>query len=238
MAFPQNMIYVRYEFGWVGNLEIQDTGFWAQYQGPDAPVDPLVWDSAVNLYAAWAVGAWASNWGRPAFSADLTALRCVVYHYDQPLKNVLNRGEAAFTGDSAWAGSATTSLPPQDTVALGMYGYDPTTFVANRARKRGRMYLPTPAPNQISGGGWLTPGAQASFLSQGVNWFNECAAEGSYGATGRFMPVVVSRGGKGGDAAQGVTPISHLRVGRVIDTQRRRRNNIDELYVQGPVDNS
>lgn len=234
MAFPTDMVYIRYEFSWVSpSTEIQDTGLWARLQ--TVAGNPLDWDTATASIAATAVSAWAENWGQPAFSDDLTAMRVVCYHYDQPLKNVLNRGEAAFAGPTAWGGTAGGNLPPECTMALGLYGYDPATFVPNRARKRGRMYLPTLAPNQIAGGGWMGTGAQQSWLDQSVNWFNALTEDLAYPLNAQLVPGVVSRGGKDGTQASAFTPVTHLRMGRVVDTQRRRRNALDEQYIAAPV---
>jgi hypothetical protein len=229
MAFQTDMVYVRYEFSWQDTPEIQDTGLWCHLTHPEGM--ELDWDTAVNAAAEKAVEAWVTAMPKPVFSPSLIATRVIAYHYDQLLKTVLNRGEAGFTGDNVWKGSAINDLPPENTLVLGLYSYDPASYVANRARRRGRMYLPTPGVTQIGNGGQLSEGVQLQWCQYGALLLAELQETIQVPSDGHLRPQVVSRGGKGGTIASANNEVTHVRMGRVIDTQRRRRNKLPENYV-------
>ena len=156
MAFPTDMVYIRWEFSWADTEEIQDTGLWCHLD--TVAGNPLNWDAACNSIATTAVAAWKTAMPTAVYAPSVTAVRSVVYHYDQPLKVVLNRGEAGFTGPTAWKGTAVNDLPPENTIVTSLYGYNPTQYTQNRGRKRGRMYNPTPGGNQITQAGGLSDG--------------------------------------------------------------------------------
>lgn len=225
MAYPEDMVYCRLDFT-AGADEIQNTGFWARVEGASG-VD-FTWSDFVNNAAEKIVQSWHDDFATAAFSPYITAQRCVVYHYSQDHKTVLDRGEAAFTGDNAWAGSGTTALPPQVSLVLSLYGYDPATFVANRQHKRGRMYLPTHA-----GGNTNVDTATGTF-SDVSGLLGQCAdfwadlqgpIDTGLGDHANLQPVISSS-----FAGGTVTDADWLRMGRVFDTQRRRRNKLSENY--------
>jgi hypothetical protein len=107
---------------------------------------------------------------------------------------------------------------PQATIAATL-----TTITPRGAANEGRMYLPATAMKP-AGDGRITV-AEALAIANAVATF--LSAVNNAGA-GRA--TVFSKGtptAPGGAARQ----ILAVRVGRVIDTQRRRRNQIAELYV-------
>lgn len=234
MPFPQNMIYIRYEFAWQ-NTEIQDTGLWAEVVQEGAAAFPGWGDNTMQALADKAVNAWVAGFDAEArFSASVDAVRAVVYHYDQSHNEVLDRSEAAFTDANAWGGTASNSMPPQNSVVLSLYGYDPAGYTPQRGRKRGRMYLPTPAAGDIDATGKLTVTIQQQYLDMGTNFMNALTGqldipdEAESGDT-HIRPVVNSVAGSI------ATRVGWLRVGRVVDTQRRRRNKLSEDYLTGTI---
>lgn len=229
MPFSDDMVYLRFEFTWLDTGEIQDTGVWCRLDITTGQT--LNWGTAVNEAAEQGVAAWIAGMAKPLFSPSVVANRCIAYHYDLPLKNVLDRGEAGFSGPNAWKGSGINDLPPENTLVLGLYSYDPATYVPNRARRRGRMYLPTPSTAQIGGGGMLTTGTQNTWAAAGKTFLNTLQATIDVPSNAHLRPQVVSRGGNGGAASSANHQVSHVRMGRVMDTQRRRRNALPEEYV-------
>ena len=229
MAFEEDMVYLRWEFKWGTTQEIQDTGLWCHLTHPTGM--GLDWQVAVDAAAAKAVEAWHDSWGTVAFSKSVIGVRAIAYHYDAALKKVLHRGEAGFTGDNTWKGSAGTDMPPENTLALSLWTFTPGSYVPNAARRRGRMYLPTLSFDQLGGDGQLTQGQAGVWLDMAGEFFAALQGVIQVPSDGHLRPRVVSRGGNGGPSAEATYPITWLRMGRVVDTQRRRRNKLPEQYV-------
>lgn len=134
-----------------------------------------------------------------------------------------------------WAPIQTNGLYPPDAVSLEHFleapipgtagtGYPQIAIVLSlrttRARgyaSNGRMYIPSALP--IGSGGQI-PEADAINVSLAAAQFIS-----DVDAVGLGQPVVMSKVGAGVTA-----PITGVRVGRVMDTQRRRRNAIPEEY--------
>ena len=148
MPFPENMVQVRWEFSWKGTPEIQTTSCWGvvTQEGSGAFPD---WQPTVDAIALKGVTAWAAQMGAAAFSFGVKANRVIAYHYRQDHKEVLHRGEAAFDPDHSWAGTASSSMTPQNTVVGSLYAYDPAGF----APPEGAQARPDVPPNPVAGAG-------------------------------------------------------------------------------------
>jgi hypothetical protein len=144
-------------------------------------------------------------------SSSAAATQVRTYYYP-------GSGPAQFGGSSAilpiMLGSGTAGKPPQSSAV-----FTHLTGLAGR-RYRGRTYWP-----------WLATSFTGSTLKGSVP--STAAAEfaamvnaiGSEAATGDALEFsVYSR------TADVVTPVTQVRVGDVVDTQRRRRDNLVELY--------
>lgn len=229
MAFPEDMVLTRLRFtaGTTTPVEIQDTGFWSRVQGA-AGVD-FQWQEAVDGIATKVRDEWVTNMTSSLFSSSIKGLEVVSYHYDQAHQNVLHRGEAGFTGASTWAGAGGVQ-PLQCSVVLSLFGYDPSTYVPSRDRKRGRMYLPTLAGSNYDSDGRLTSTRQSDFLAAAVAWWQAMQGQIDTGLGGfNIQPVISS------EVGQIATDVTYLRLGKVVDTQRRRRNKLAEDYLSSAV---
>lgn len=125
-----------------------------------------------------------------------------------------------------------------ETPGASILGYAPqlalvaTSVSAQRKDpgKYNRMYFPTTVPD-LYGGIYLDAGQQQAFADAVANFFSEVnAAIEVAGVTG-LLAVVASSKGTGS-----TLPIINVRAGRVLDTQRRRRNKLTENYVTSEVD--
>lgn len=99
---------------------------------------------------------------------------------------------------------------------------------------KGRQYLPAVDQNNLTAGGRLNSAGVSSIVAAQVAAL-EAASIAIAGET--FMiPSVISNTGSGGaiDLTKYAT-IQRVRVGDVIDTQRRRRNKLVEAYTYGDV---
>jgi len=129
-------------------------------------------------------------------------------------------GKALFQGSATLAtpavGNGSITLPNQCSMVMSL-----RTNRAGRAY-RGRMYLPT---LNVGGGlgadGRLTANIASDLADQFVIFLN--AANNVVAGTTPIQAVVSSGVGLGANTA-----ITQLSVGRVIDTQRRRRSNLEE----------
>lgn len=234
MPFPTNQVYLRWEFFWqLGSTtaEIQDFGMWGTVI-EDGPVFDE-WQPLVDAIAKKGVTAWKAHFLPTNYASRLILKRCVAYHYDQPHLQVLHRGEFAADGDNAWSGSG-APMPPQTTVAVSTFAFDPAGYATESRSKRGRYYLPTPARTLVGDDGELDAGNQASMLTGLVAFHNDLSdvldvAGAPPADVSHFIPQVVS------PTKSYSNRIVAIRLGRIFDTQRRRRNKLAESYVISPV---
>lgn len=122
-------------------------------------------------------------------------------------------------------GARNVAYSPQDALVIGLVSSkwkDPG--------KNNRFYLPTIGPSAVNA--WkLTPQEQEGVVAQAVTLFNEINDQVDGGMPGWSARVgVVSDSGAGSQLAA-----QDVRVGAIVDTQRRRRNKLNEDYVVEPL---
>lgn len=123
--------------------------------------------------------------------------------------------------DTPAVGVGAPSFPGQCAVVTSLI-----TNIPGR-RTRGRLYWPFLALGIDSETLRLTPSDAQAIATVTGTWLHDVAA--AFGSTGPLIPSVVSLAG--GTSA----PIVSVRVGDVVDTQRRRRDQLLENYVSAPV---
>lgn len=229
MPFPDNMVFCRFEFNWqpageAAPIEIQDTGIWGRFPVPGGASFPD-WQDLVDDFAAQAAAAWTDNWQANLFSNAVKLARVVVYHYDQAHANILHRGEAGPVSGNAWAGTGAV-MPAENTIVLTLQTYAPGTFQSQAARHRGRMYMPTLSQAMVGPDGRLPVASANDYVEKAQAFFTDLTDDLD---DVHFVPMVNSVTGQMANA------ITHLRVGRVVDTQRRRRNKLQEQYSVGTL---
>lgn len=119
--------------------------------------------------------------------------------------------------------SANTGLP-QSTVVATL-----TTATPRGPANEGRMYLPATS-NTAGVDGRMLSATAVSINSAVVTFINSVNAIGIGQVSVFSKGTPLSPGGA-------KRPVTGVRTGRVIDTQRRRRNRITELYVSAAVGN-
>jgi hypothetical protein len=130
-------------------------------------------------------------------------------HYSEPLTHEQN------FPDLAGGGVATITLPNQITTAVSL-----TTGFSRGPAHRGRWYLPIPS-NFVDDTGRIGTGAQGALVGTTTTFIAACNA-----ASADWKMAVFSR--KAGAAAHRL--VTGCEVGRVLDTQRRRRRSLLESY--------
>lgn len=115
--------------------------------------------------------------------------------------------------------SSSTQLPPQNSVVASLR----TLQVGSAGR--GRMFLPSPASNVLSGAKIATT-PQGDIRDAMVQFMEDLAFD-SVVNSAVVRPIVT-----GGNFTK-YAVVNKVRIGNVMDTQRRRRNAIAEVYVDG-----
>lgn len=116
------------------------------------------------------------------------------------------------------AGASTVSMPPQAARCVSL-------LTANAGRRyRGRFYLPSSGASINSAGKSAPPSGMATSLSQLLAGI----ASDWPGTADPYIGVYSQAGGF-------ITPVITVRVGDVIDTQRRRSDALVEVFQTAPL---
>lgn len=204
----------RDETSWTIEQNWQATGAWA------ASFDPGDW---LNDQCAPALKTWFETSNIFPDTSELWSLTAYamtnnrVHDLDVgPAKTVLTYKTAAIPNGAATTGSC----PPQCSIVAG-FG----TALAGRKGK-GRIYLPPPPASLLSvDGGFLSSSGQtnqANALKTAVAAMTLTAGVG----TGPSVYPIVT-----GEPFTKYATVKAIRIGDVIDTQRRRRAQVTESYV-------
>lgn len=119
-------------------------------------------------------------------------------------------------------------LPPQIAVVAGH------RTLQTGKKGKGRVYRPAIDANSVTAGGLLASDAQTAILNSEVATLEALSINDAPDMVVR--PAVISRTGSGGSGTLSLySTISSVRVGNVMDTQRRRRNQLTETYANGTV---
>lgn len=128
-----------------------------------------------------------------------------------------------FTGTLPHGGGTSFPLPLQNSVVASHR----TQQVGRRGR--GRMYLPVMAADGIDAAGRLTSTRQADVLAAQVAMVGGLYFSGTGTDLFNVRPIVTGKP----YAKYGV--ISEVQVGNVMDTQRRRRDRLEETRISTPI---
>lgn len=194
----------------VGGLEDWSTSF--ALTQVDSKSDAELDTAAAALNTLFIAEIWDTSDLRNYFTDTVTYLGV-------RLDDVRNPGgvaRTAFAGPVApLAGSNTNpSLPPQNSLVVSLRTALPG------ARARGRMYLPPMAVAYVDDNGLMDPSFTGDVADNFAAFFTAVNSSVAIDET-----VVVAS-----DAGQTLTPVTYVQVGRVFDTQRRRRAEILESY--------
>jgi hypothetical protein len=127
-----------------------------------------------------------------------------------------------YTSGNPTGGDGGTLLPLQDSVVASHY----TSQLGRRGR--GRMFLPPSSSSSVAGGRLTT--TARDHIRDGQVAFLEALAVSPIDPTNLHIRPIVT-----GKPFVNYSVIDEVKVGRVIDTQRRRRRSLDELRSSAPV---
>lgn len=122
-------------------------------------------------------------------------------------------------------GSSGRPYPPQCSIGVTLESDD--TYPSTK----GRFYLPAPTTSlQISGDSFVIENSQMTDLMTVVGDTLQGINDALATTTPAYALVVASQGRTSPVRPPGNPVISGMRIGRAVDTQRRRRNNLVEDY--------
>lgn len=184
------------------------------------PVDPsqhaaLALVVAVGPGGTTGLGQWYSN--VKSHMASTALLKWVKVVNIGPT-GAYTSGPTVFNYPTPIAGVNPGALPSFCTLALSF-----TTGKNFGKAKSGRIYPPNFGCS-LGGGAIITPALQADLRDSALQFLS---AVDQAGDQFDFNPTVISSSGVS-------NPITGVRVGNVIDTQRRRKDKVAETYVSAP----
>src|SRR5664279_1788946 len=210
---PQATVISRTEADW------DITGNWNTNVGLNVfEPDDYLNDQAAPAWTTFMASAYLSNQVRlrklelfPIGAPDGKAVPAVPFLVGTPCL-------LEYTGSYPTGGESATQLPPQNSVAVSWKSHQ------IGSRGRGRIFLPSGASTLLSGA-HIGSTPQNAILAAGKTLLEDLAFTGS-GALGAHVRPVVT-----GSPYVNYGVISTVRVGNIVDTQRRRRNRLTETYV-------
>lgn len=243
---PANLVYLRWCFRLMSGGAAAEIAEFGLYSVREHTIGNTVdWDPDLNAIADKMAQRWITSFGvAPQIFSNAVALDHVDAYQIGPDGKAAHKGSVAAVGANAWVGTGNRGLPWQTALAVSTSAYDPASFEPNPRGKRGRFYLPPMAADDLSEDGRLTTGMQESIRVATGTFLNSVQGANYPGYDGvgdedYVNLVIYSKYANKLARVVGVaTPLTHFRVGRVVDTQRRRVNQLPEAYTSGTVDHA
>ena len=201
-----------------GGTEEWSTGFFLGEEGADAPDPTDV--TPVDILAAWRT---MFESAQSYISASYLTTQCKVAKLDDNGQTIADKVFYAYPATELNGANTSTVLPPQCSLVV--------TLLSDRPRgkaSKGRMYLPGIAALLSSTTGKLTPTVAGQIADNMKTFFDSLAGDADI--PGELILAAKSSGPLNAIPAQN-DYVETIRVGDVVDTQRRRRNGLSETYV-------
>lgn len=225
MAYDREHLSLRFDYVVAGTLETASTHIayalnTPGWDGAEAALAELDWTadgSAFTVTEAWATFMGTSGLGWAGYSSLVGARIAAVG------TNGLELGDAKVYEDTGPSVGAETSCPAQCSIVLSLRSG--STF---GAANYGRMFIPHVRPSQTSNTPFINPTLVTSILAAARTAVNAITTALSLEVTDGIEPHIMTNTASG-------TPnpskrVAQLWLGNVIDTQRRRRRDLVEVY--------
>lgn len=216
--YAHNVVRVTLSGTMFGGVEEWSTGFFLGEEGADAPDPTDV--TPVDILAAWRTFFEAAN---SHVSSFYLTTQCKVAKLDDNGQTISDKVFYAYPATELNGSVSAIILPPQCSLVV--------TLLSDRPRgkaSKGRMYLPGIATMPAGTTGKISA-AQAGSIADNLKTFFDALA-GDADIPGELILAAKSSGPLNANPAQN-DYVETIRVGDVIDTQRRRRNGLSETYV-------
>lgn len=214
--FTHKVVHVTMSGAMLGGAEEWQTGFWVGQPDADAGVPTQLFTDAVR-------NAWVTFFTDPAvnISSSYSFTQVKAARVNEAGKYDGTDTAISFPANAVNGPGAGSPLPPQ--IALV------ATLIAGSGKGlagKGRMYLPG-IKETVDGGGRLSAAYSQGVATKLAAFFNTINA--SFDIPGQVINASKGRSKLAGIGARSV-PVNGVRVGDVYDTQRRRRNSLNETY--------
>lgn len=200
---------------WTNGIRLANTGD-GEYVIPEGSIDGLLSGAIATALSAWHSG--SGSVVAPSAKLEWAKLNAI---------DVSGHYIEGVTHEYVWgtpvAGGGAGSPTPPNQLALAVTW---TTAYARGPAHQGRLYLPTPVVNVDSTSG-LFSALQANGVEAAANTFYAALNTAVETVEAGMRCCIMSR--KSGAATRRM--ITGAKVGRVLDTQRRRRRSLPESYV-------
>lgn len=221
MALPNKVVRVTINGTMFGGAEVWSTGFWMGAQGADAPTPDAAFLDTVS--AAWKTFFIANTSGINN-QYQTTSYRAALHGTDG--KAIVGSAVNKYETTPYNGGGSGAAIPPQISLVATL-----GAAVPRGLGSKGRMYLPgvslaISADGRIGAPGPLNVATNLSTFFKTVNSAVSLSMAVSNASPGPKPP----RLGPGI-----IRPVTSVRVGNVYDTQRRRRNQLVEVYSSAAV---
>nr|CRY96065.1 hypothetical protein [uncultured prokaryote] len=238
MPIPEDMMRAQLTFNLSNGsspVDVAVTGFYGhRHHTATVSTD---WPADIQRAAEGIRDRWTEHMPRENFGNAVQGMVVKTYHLDTS-GHTLDEGIAPWTNEDGWNGNGDDTMPWETSLVVTTYGYPTDSFVAQRARKRGRMYLPPLALTAVDGPeGKLSTAAQNVLSLAIAAFFNDVQgmhiADSGSGLDHDYwdMAILSKAGGS-------YSQMIEYSIGNVFDVQRRRRNNQTESRVYGDIEHS
>jgi hypothetical protein len=172
---------------------------------------------------------WGTEIASPEFSNQLQLIAVRAYAEDKTTHHAYAEGQAIPA--TTVKGTATSALPPQVACCVTTWGFLHAAFVPNRARRRGRMYLPGMSASSVASDGLFTTNHISQCMNHVKNLMNSVTnwVPPATPAVSRYRPAVLSV------TAGALYPVQEVSVDSIPDIQRRRANALTATPFYTPV---
>lgn len=212
MAHPHDFNQVQIIGDAYDGAEIWTTGF-SMGATEQAAVDPTI-EAAEYIATQWATFFTTLTSG---FSNEYRTLAVKYNKIDAVTSRQATDPTIEYVYPSPVVGVGSNQMPPQCTVVLSLRAEQSRGLAT-----KGRMYLPITGL-QIGTAGTIAGGSVTNVLTNAATFFNSLRNN----AAAPGVPILTSGAGSIVGASNGVAQIA---VGNMYDTQRRRRNQMQEAY--------
>lgn len=215
MAYPYQVARVTLSGDCFNSTEIWSTGFFLGWEGQDA--NEITPQGLADISTAWSTFFNATT----SFISDkYRYLQCKAVQVSQDGKTIDGSAQYHYPATPVLGKNFATTLPAQCALVATL-----ASDVPRGLASKGRMYLPG------VGAAINTDGKVPAATRDGValnlkNFFDAIALDTDM--PGR--PVLASLGHAPLNTGGTIKLIQQIRVGDVVDTQRRRRNQLTEVY--------
>lgn len=220
MTYPGDFTLVTMNGTIAGGNEIWSAGF--HIAGQLEPVAPDAWRSYIDDIKDTVTARLGAMYANAALLAPYDApMTHVKYAHLDELGKYL---EEAVDDEVTARGSNNTGYLPQGTLV--------STLSSGKFKDPGkynRFYLPI-APANLAGNWCLSVGQQEAYADEVWAAIQDINTALAAEAPGNDMKVTVASG----SALGSFLPVTSVRIGAIVDTQRRRRNQLPEAYVTRP----